>query len=193
MRELRTLKRTRSGSRVRSVQGRLSIEFGDEDATGGDQLKVEPPVRSSGFRRPTKSFAENRERSPAARTAAPVFHPLAYRSVVAVWPLEWREHWGRRANELEETGLSCAMRKPKPLSRSGTSIVVLRKRVRLRRCLLTSKVKTPSWPCRLVGRSINSQLSLPRQRYARARSHSFVLALLKLHDDEGCGSRVSKP
>ena len=38
MRELRTLKRTRSGSRVRSVQGRLSIELGDED-DGGDQLK----------------------------------------------------------------------------------------------------------------------------------------------------------
>jgi hypothetical protein len=31
---------------------------------------------------------------------------LAYRSVVAGWPLEWRELWGRRANELEETGLS---------------------------------------------------------------------------------------
>jgi len=31
VRELRTLKRIRPGSRVRSVQGRLSIEFGDED------------------------------------------------------------------------------------------------------------------------------------------------------------------
>ena len=106
MHELRTLKRIRPGSRVRSVQGRLSIEFGDEDATGGDQLKVEPPARSSGFRRPTKSFAVNQERSSGVRTTAPVFHPLAYRSVVAGWPLEWRELWGRRANDLEETGLS---------------------------------------------------------------------------------------
>ena len=106
MRELRTLKRIRPGSRVRSVQGRLSIEFGDEDDAGGDQLKVEPPARSSGFRRPTKSSAANQERSPGARTPAPVFHPLAYRSVVAGWPVEWRELWGRRANELEETGLS---------------------------------------------------------------------------------------
>ena len=106
MRELRTLKRIRPGSRVRSVQGRLSIEFGDEDDTGGDQLKVEPPVRSSGFRRPSKSSAVNQERSPGVRTTAPVFHPLAYRSVVAGWALEGRELWGKRANELEETGLS---------------------------------------------------------------------------------------
>jgi hypothetical protein len=26
--------------------------------------------------------------------------------VVAVWPIGWRELWGRRANDLEETGLS---------------------------------------------------------------------------------------
>ena len=106
MRELRTLKRIRPGSRVRSVQGRLSIEVGDEDDTAGDQLKAEPPARSSGFRRPTKSSAVNQERSSGVRTTAPVFHPLAYRSVVAGWPLEWRELWGRRANDLEETGLS---------------------------------------------------------------------------------------
>jgi len=37
---------------------------------------------------------------------APVFHPLAYRGVVAEWPVEWRERWGRRANALEESGLS---------------------------------------------------------------------------------------
>jgi hypothetical protein len=36
---------------------------------------------------------------------APVFHPLAYRGVVAEWPVEWRERWGRRANALEEKGL----------------------------------------------------------------------------------------
>jgi hypothetical protein len=36
----------------------------------------------------------------------PIFHPLAYRGVVANWPIEWREQWGRRANSLEEGGLS---------------------------------------------------------------------------------------
>jgi hypothetical protein len=34
------------------------------------------------------------------------FHPPAYRGVVAGWPVPWRERWGRRANALEETGLS---------------------------------------------------------------------------------------
>jgi hypothetical protein len=37
---------------------------------------------------------------------APVFHPLAYRGVVAEWPVEWRERWGRLANTYEEKGLS---------------------------------------------------------------------------------------
>jgi hypothetical protein len=36
----------------------------------------------------------------------PVFHPLAYRGVVAEWPVEFREQWGLRANALEESGLS---------------------------------------------------------------------------------------
>jgi hypothetical protein len=35
-----------------------------------------------------------------------VSHPPAYRGVVAGWPQGWRERWGRRANELEEAGLS---------------------------------------------------------------------------------------
>ncbi len=106
MRELRTLRPAHGGSRVRSVQGRLSIEFGDEDEAGGDSPKDDPPARSSGFRRPTKPSVVNQERSPGARPSTPVFHPLAYRSVVASWPLEWRELWGQRANDLEETGLS---------------------------------------------------------------------------------------
>jgi hypothetical protein len=41
--------------------------------------------------------------SPAPPSA---FHPPAYRVVVAGWPEDWRERWGRRANELEEAGLS---------------------------------------------------------------------------------------
>ena len=41
-----------------------------------------------------------------ATSPPPIFHPLAYRGVVANWPVEWRERWGRRANSLEEGGLS---------------------------------------------------------------------------------------
>jgi hypothetical protein len=45
---------------------------------------------------------------PAAQPSSPppIFHPLAYRGVVANWPVEWREQWGQRANSLEEGGLS---------------------------------------------------------------------------------------
>ena len=32
--------------------------------------------------------------------------PLPYRQVLASWTDDWRERWGRRANELEESGLS---------------------------------------------------------------------------------------
>ena len=32
--------------------------------------------------------------------------PLPYRNVLADWPDEWRERWGRRANDLEDSGLS---------------------------------------------------------------------------------------
>jgi hypothetical protein len=65
-------------------------------------------ARSSGFRRPARSFDAGpiQDRSAAVEVHAPVFHPLAYRSVVAGWPIAWRERWGRRANELEEGGLS---------------------------------------------------------------------------------------
>lgn len=34
------------------------------------------------------------------------FKPMPYRRVLASWPVDWRERWGRRANELEESGLS---------------------------------------------------------------------------------------
>jgi hypothetical protein len=67
---------------------------------------MEPPSRSSGFRRPSKSPSGAQDRVVAPRVQPPVFHPLAYRSVVADWPVEWREQWGHRANELEDTGLS---------------------------------------------------------------------------------------
>jgi hypothetical protein len=82
--------------------------LGDEDEAGVEKIKIDAPARSSGFRRPAKSSGKSNgpERSAAPKSSVPVFHPLAYRSVVADWPVEWRERWGRRANDLEETGLS---------------------------------------------------------------------------------------
>ena len=71
--------------------------FGDEDETG-EVAPVSVPAadKASSLRRlPVK-----------VNPPAPVFHPLAYRGVVAEWPVEWRERWGRRANALEEKGLS---------------------------------------------------------------------------------------
>jgi hypothetical protein len=73
------------------------MQFGDEEEAG----EVTPaPV-------PATAIATNLRRFPVnTKPPAPVFHPLAYRGVVAEWPVEWRERWGRRANALEEKGLS---------------------------------------------------------------------------------------
>ncbi len=87
------------GGRRRAVQGRLAIAVGDEfNAGDGGQ--------SEGFRRPVKSSSRAKQASEARRAAAPLFHPLAYRGVVAGWSLEHREQWGRRANALEDAGLA---------------------------------------------------------------------------------------
>ncbi|HEX3451236.1 MAG TPA: hypothetical protein VHS97_23485 [Isosphaeraceae bacterium] len=73
------------------------MHFGDEEEVD----HVDPPAvpatdLADGFRR-----IAGRSNPPP-----PIFHPLAYRGVVAEWPVEWRERWGRRANALEESGLS---------------------------------------------------------------------------------------
>jgi hypothetical protein len=71
--------------------------FGDEEESGKSTPESVPaPDIASSLRRPPVKI----------NAPAPVFHPLAYRGVVAEWPVEWRERWGRRANELEEKGLS---------------------------------------------------------------------------------------
>ena len=73
------------------------MQFGDEEVTGDI---VPAPV-------PETATAAKLRRPPVkTKPPAPVFHPLAYRGVVAEWPVEWRERWGRRANALEEKGLS---------------------------------------------------------------------------------------
>ncbi|WP_165227145.1 hypothetical protein [Aquisphaera insulae] len=106
MSELRTLKPARGGPRVRGVQGRLSIDL---DESLDDPLpRVEPPkfARPSRARRPSKAARPQAENRDDSRRPAPIFHPLAYRSIIAEWPIDRRERWGLRANELEDTGLS---------------------------------------------------------------------------------------
>jgi hypothetical protein len=103
MGELRAPKRVSSGVR-RSVQGRLSIAV-EEEVDTGVAVQAESGGRVDGFRRPVKPSSAAK-RASRARQPVPVFHPLAYRSVVAGWSLENRERWGRRTNELEDTGLT---------------------------------------------------------------------------------------
>jgi hypothetical protein len=81
--------------------------LGNEDEAS-DSVRPEPQARNSGFRRPVKSpsAVAGRDSSATAKTSAPIFHPLAYRSVVADWAIDTRKQWGLRANELESTGLS---------------------------------------------------------------------------------------
>jgi len=103
MGNLRAPKRVASTVRRRGVQGRLSITVDDDVAS--DAVRAETGGRAEGFRRPVKS-SSSAKRGNRPRAVAPLFHPLAYRGVVAGWSLESREQWGRRANELEDTGLA---------------------------------------------------------------------------------------
>lgn len=93
MSELRTLKRGRGGPRIRSIQGRLFPWDEGEEAAGAATDGAKPTALAH----PGPAAA-----APPPRNAP----PPAYRSVVAGWPEDWRERWGRRANELEEGGLS---------------------------------------------------------------------------------------
>ncbi len=74
--------------------------FGDEETPG----PVEGASETAAGRSRTSVVAHPEHEGKAFRP--PVFHPPAYRGVVAGWPEDWRERWGRRANDLEEAGLS---------------------------------------------------------------------------------------
>jgi hypothetical protein len=71
------------------------MQIGDEEEAGGVAPATVPAAAANAARFPVK-----------VNPPAPVFHPLAYRGVVAEWPVEWRERWGRSANAFEEKGLS---------------------------------------------------------------------------------------
>jgi hypothetical protein len=73
--------------------------FTEEDETGAEPATLAPTAARA-------VTHGSRRRLSEPTSASPVFHPLAYRGVVAQWPVEWREQWGRRANEFEDSGLS---------------------------------------------------------------------------------------
>src|SRR5262245_2581306 len=75
------------------------MPFEDEDEAG--QGLVRPPAAAL-----APNSDSTRPRPVESSSPPPVFHPLAYRGVVAEWPIEWREKWGRRVNALEDSGLS---------------------------------------------------------------------------------------
>ena len=74
--------------------------FEDEETAVGGEVVSESPTNRAPIA--AISHAEH----PASSGPTQVFHPPAYRAVVATWPESWRERWGRRANDLEEAGLS---------------------------------------------------------------------------------------
>jgi hypothetical protein len=74
--------------------------FEDDEALSGGEGASEPAANRS--RIAVVAHPEHQ----ADRGPAQVVHPPAYRGVVAGWPDDWRERWGRRANELEDAGLS---------------------------------------------------------------------------------------
>lgn len=95
------------GARRRSERGRLPF-MTDDDSERTEPARAKRPARRKA---PPQRPAVAAEPAPPTtgdghQTPPPVFHPLAYRGVVAGWPLESRERWGLRANELEDAGLS---------------------------------------------------------------------------------------
>ena len=99
MSEVRLRARKKSEKeRAREIQGMLAMHGLEseteqvQDAEGNSELRKEPSGTEP-------------EPEPRARRATEV-KPLPYRMVLATWPDHWRESWGRRANELEESGLS---------------------------------------------------------------------------------------
>lgn len=94
MSDPQTLRRSSHGRRQRSPWKRLPLVMDDAPSV----VKPAQPRRAVS----TQEAAEPAERP----TPPPIFHPLAYRGVVAGWSIESRELWGRRANELEDAGLS---------------------------------------------------------------------------------------
>lgn len=85
--------RGKKAERAHETQGVLAIQELNWE-TGGKSPSI--LVRSRG--RTTQSEGGAKASSPP--------QPLPHRMVLATWPDHWRERWGRRANALEDLGLS---------------------------------------------------------------------------------------
>ena len=87
MNEVRSITRKPRRPRLREIQGMFAMHG----------LELETESRAT----------ESRTESKAPGEHASDIRPLPYRMVLANWPDDWRERWGRRANDLEEReGLS---------------------------------------------------------------------------------------
>jgi len=83
-------------TRAREIQGMLDMQG----------LEAEPEAERVGTPAPAgENETGPAEARPTAERVGEV-KPLPYRQVLATWSDGWRERWGRRANELEESGLS---------------------------------------------------------------------------------------
>jgi hypothetical protein len=103
MNEVRPRSRKRSETRVREIQGMLAMRGSGSEEFGTDPTSVTTDWRTdSGGATPPTPTPTRAERA----TIDVDVKPLPYRSVLAAWPDDWRERWGRRANDLEAAGLS---------------------------------------------------------------------------------------
>jgi hypothetical protein len=90
MNKVRPVKRKPAKSGAREVQRIFAMQGleGDTELVTSGVMSSEPRIPRTDSVRPLDS------------------QPLVYRRVLADWPVEWRERWGRRANDLEASGLS---------------------------------------------------------------------------------------
>ena len=97
MSEVRLRARMARSRRVREIQGMLAMQGLDLEASQEATAVME---------RPTPATIPRSKRSVGRTVSQDTIKPLPYRAVLADWPDDWRERWGRRANELEDSGLS---------------------------------------------------------------------------------------
>lgn len=107
MSQVRLRSRRRPAARDREIQGMLAMQGLESEPTETDPTTVTTDWRmdSGGLAPPMPTPTPTSTRAGRAPLDVDV-KPLPYRQVLAVWPDEWRERWGRRANELEDAGLS---------------------------------------------------------------------------------------
>lgn len=94
MSEVRLRSRKSRSKRVREIQGMLAMQGLESETDLETERGFESGRDSTGTESPRQAWR------------ASEVQPLPYRMVLANWPDDWRERWGRRANELEESGLT---------------------------------------------------------------------------------------